>query len=74
MGTVISNLKAHFGVDTTDFKAGLKDGEKAMSDFKGAAGGQIDEFARLFGVNICLVLLLHISLRRNGVLNNSPQE
>ena len=52
MGTVISNLKAHFGVDTTDFKAGLKDGEKAMSDFKGAAGGQIDEFARLFGVNM----------------------
>jgi hypothetical protein len=52
MGTVISNLKAHFGVDTTDFKNGLKDGEKAMSDFKGAAGGQIDEFARLFGVNM----------------------
>jgi hypothetical protein len=52
MGTVISNLKARFGVDTTDFKSGLKDGEKAMSDFKGAAGGQIDEFARLFGVNM----------------------
>jgi hypothetical protein len=52
MGTVISNLKAHFGVDTTDFKNGLKDGEKAMSDFKGAAGGQIDEFARMFGVNM----------------------
>jgi hypothetical protein len=52
MGTVISNLKAHFGVDTTDFKAGLKDGEKAMSDFKGAAGGEIDEFARMFGVNM----------------------
>jgi hypothetical protein len=52
MGTVISNLKAHFGVDTTDFKAGLKDGEKAMSDFKGAAGGQIDEFAKMFGVNM----------------------
>jgi hypothetical protein len=52
MGTVISNLKARFGVDTSDFKAGLKDGEKAMSDFKGAAGGQIDEFARMFGVNM----------------------
>ena len=30
MGTVISNLKARFGVDTSDFKSGLKDGEKAV--------------------------------------------
>jgi hypothetical protein len=52
MGTVISNLKARFGVDTTDFKQGLKDGEKAMSEFKGAAGDQIAEFASMFGVNM----------------------
>lgn len=52
MGTVISNLKARFGVDTTDFKKGLKDGEKATADFKGAAGGALDEFATMFGVNM----------------------
>ncbi|MGA2408702.1 MAG: hypothetical protein ABSF81_18400 [Bacteroidales bacterium] len=52
MGTVISNLKAHFGVDTSDFKTGLKDGEKAMSDFKGAAGDQVAKFAQMFGVNM----------------------
>jgi hypothetical protein len=52
MGTVISNLKARFGVDTSDFKKGLKDGESAISDFKGAAGGILDEFASMFGVNM----------------------
>jgi hypothetical protein len=52
MGTVISNLKARFGVDTSDFKKGLKEGEQAMSDFKGAAGDQIDKFAEMFGVNM----------------------
>jgi len=52
MGTVITNLKARFGVDTSDFKKGLKDGEKATDDFKGAAGGIIDEFASMFGVNM----------------------
>lgn len=52
MGTIISNLKARFGVDTTDFKHGLKDGEKAMSDFKGAAGDEISKFAGMFGLNM----------------------
>lgn len=52
MGTVISNLKARFGVDTSDFKKGLKDGEKATEDFKGAAGDQLEKFAEMFGVNM----------------------
>lgn len=52
MGTVISNLKARFGVDTTDFKKGLKDGDQALDDFKGAAGSTLDEFASMFGVNM----------------------
>lgn len=52
MGTVISNLKARFGVDTSDFKKGLKDGEQATAAFKGAAGGILDEFASMFGVNM----------------------
>ena len=52
MGTVISNLKARFGVDTKDFKNGLKDGEKAVDDFKGAAGSSIEKLADLFGVNM----------------------
>jgi hypothetical protein len=55
MGTVISNLKARFGVETSDFKKGLKDGESAMSDFKGSAGSIIDEFASMFGVNMSAV-------------------
>lgn len=52
MGTVISNLKAKFGVDNSDFKKGLKDGEKAVDDFKGAAGSVLDEFASMFGINM----------------------
>lgn len=52
MGSVISNLKARFNVDSTDFKKGLKDGEKAVDDFKDAAGSYIDEFATMFGVNM----------------------
>lgn len=52
MGNVISNLKAKFGVETSDFKKGLKDGEKAVGDFKGAAGDQINQFAEMFGVNM----------------------
>lgn len=52
MGNVISNLKAKFGIDTTDFKRGLKDGEKATADFKDAAGSQLDEFASMFGINM----------------------
>jgi hypothetical protein len=52
MGTVISNLKAKFGVDTTDFKKGLKEGEKSVDDFKGAAGDQLEKFADMFGVNM----------------------
>lgn len=55
MGTVISNLKARFGVDTSDFKKGLKDGESAIADFKGAAGDEFDKFASLFGVNMSAV-------------------
>jgi hypothetical protein len=55
MGTVISNLKARFGVDTSDFKKGLKDGEKAVADFKGVAGGVLDDFASMFGVNMSAV-------------------
>ena len=52
MGQVISNLKARFGVDTSDLKKGLKDGEKAVDDFKDAAGNSIDKLADLFGVNM----------------------
>jgi hypothetical protein len=52
MGTVISNLKARFGVDTSDFKRGLKDGEKVVEDFKGAAGDQVQQLANMFGVNM----------------------
>jgi hypothetical protein len=55
MGTVITNLKARFGVDTTDFKKGLKDGEQATAAFKDAAGGTLDEFAGMFGVNMSAV-------------------
>lgn len=55
MGNVISNLKAKFGVDSSDFKKGLKDGEKATDDFKSAAGGALDEFAGLFGVSMSSV-------------------
>lgn len=52
MGNVITNLKARFGVDNADFKKGLKDGEKAVDDFKGAAGNSLDEFASMFGINM----------------------
>lgn len=52
MGNVITNLKAKFGVDTSDFKKGLKDGERAVADFKGAAGSQIEQFAQMFGINM----------------------
>lgn len=55
MGAVISNLKARFGVDTGDFKKGLKDGEKAVDDFKGAAGNSISELAGMFGINMSAV-------------------
>lgn len=55
MGNVITNLKAKFGVDTSDFKKGLKDGERAVSDFKGVAGSQIEELAGMFGVNMSAV-------------------
>jgi hypothetical protein len=55
MGTVISNLKARFGVDTTDFKKGLKDGESAINDFKGVGTNVLDEFASMFGVNMSAV-------------------
>lgn len=52
MGNVISNLKVKFGIDTSDFKRGLKDGEKAMGEFKDAAGNKISDFASMFGVNM----------------------
>ena len=52
MGTVISNLKAKFGVDSSDFKKGLKDGDRAVDDFKGSAGGKLNEFASMFGINM----------------------
>ncbi|MBP5473654.1 MAG: hypothetical protein J6X92_02705 [Bacteroidales bacterium] len=51
MGTVISNLKAKFGVDTSDFKKGLKDGEKSISDFKQTAGKSFDDLADTFGMD-----------------------
>lgn len=52
MGTVITSLKAKFGVDTSDLKKGLKDGEKAVDDFKGAAGKSVEKLAGIFGVNM----------------------
>ncbi len=64
MGTVITNLKAKFGVDSSDFKKGLKDGDKAVDDFKGAAGSKLDEFASMFGVNMYAV---------NGSINTATK-
>jgi hypothetical protein len=55
MGTIITNLKARFGVDSADFKKGLKDGEKAVDDFKDGAGNALDKFASMFGVNMSAV-------------------
>lgn len=55
MGTVITNLKARFGVDSADFKKGLKDGEKAVDDFKDGAGSALDKFASMFGLNMSAV-------------------
>lgn len=55
MGTIISNLKARFGVDTSDFRRGLKDGEKALADFKGVGTDTIGEFAAMFGMNMSVV-------------------
>jgi len=52
MGTIITNLKARFGVDSSDFKKGLKDGEKAVSEFKSAAGEKFEELASMFGINM----------------------
>lgn len=52
MGTVLTNLKAKFGVDTSDFKKGLKDGENATADFKEAAGSQLEKFASMFGLDM----------------------
>jgi hypothetical protein len=55
MGEVITNLKARFGVDTSDFRKGLKDGEKAVNDFKDTASDTLDQFASMFGVNMSAV-------------------
>jgi len=55
MGQVITNLKARFGADTSDLKKGLKDGEKAVDDFKGAAGNAVEKLADLFGVNMSAI-------------------
>jgi hypothetical protein len=52
MGTVISQLKAKFGVDTSDFKKGLKEGEQSLNAFKGAGSDILDQFASMFGVNM----------------------
>jgi hypothetical protein len=52
VGTIITNLKARFGVDSADFKKGLKDGEKAVDDFKDGAGNALDKFASMFGLNM----------------------
>lgn len=52
MGTVITNLKARFGADTSDLKKGMKDGAKAVDDFKDAAGNSVEKLADLFGVNM----------------------
>jgi hypothetical protein len=52
MGNVISNLKVRFGIDTGDFKKGLKDGEKAVESFKDSGKESIDKFADIFGVNM----------------------
>lgn len=72
MGNVISNLKVKFGIDTSDFKKGLKDGEKAMSDFKGAAGDSISEFSSLFGINMSGVTgAVGLATRSLGFLKQS---
>lgn len=52
MAGVISNLKVRFGVDSSDFKKGLKDGESALKSFKSGAGTILEEFASLFGINM----------------------
>jgi len=52
MAETITNLKVRFGADTSNFKKGLSDGERAMNDFKGKAGNSFDEFSKVFGVNL----------------------
>lgn len=52
MGTVITNLKARFGADTSDLKKGMKDGAQAVDDFKDAAGNSVEKLADLFGINM----------------------
>lgn len=52
MAGIISNLKVRFGVDSSDFKKGLKDGESALKSFKSGAGTILEEFASLFGINM----------------------
>ena len=51
-GGIISNLKVRFGVDSRDFKKGLKDGESALKSFKKGAGTALEEFASLFEINM----------------------
>ena len=65
MGQVITNLKARFGADTSDLKKGLKDGEKAVDDFKGAAGNAVEKLAEIFGVNMSAI---------NGALDTAKKE
>lgn len=52
MAETITNLKVRFGADTSNFKKGMSEGEKAMNDFKENAGGAFDQFAAAFGVNM----------------------
>ncbi|HOI48337.1 MAG TPA: hypothetical protein PK167_03475 [Prolixibacteraceae bacterium] len=52
MSETITNLKVRFGADTSNFKKGMSEGEKAMNDFKENAGGAFDQFAAAFGVNM----------------------
>jgi hypothetical protein len=52
MSNVITNLKVRFGADTSKFKKGMKDGDRAVQDFKKKGSSAFSQFAQAFGVNV----------------------
>lgn len=52
MAEVISALKLRMGADSSNFKKGLSEGEKAAHQFKNEATSAIDQFAAAFGINM----------------------
>ena len=64
MSTTVTNLKVRFGVDTADLRRGFKEGEQALTSFKGGAGDTLNQFASMFGVNMSAV---------NGVIGTAQK-